>query len=95
MCVNVSASHNIVQDLSDMPDKNTLPRIYFALFERKHQVSALKEAMGVLHLPISGVLLDESLIESRRKDLRDGIIQMSKNCGYPIISLEDIKNRKM
>lgn len=94
MYVNVSASHNLVQDLSDMLNKSTPPRVYFALFDAKHQISVLKEALNVLKLPISGVLLDEELLTKRRAEDRDKITKMSKTCGYPVVSLETIKEQE-
>lgn len=94
MYVNVSASHNLVQDLSEMLNRGTPPRVFFALFETKRQADVLKEALSVLHLPISGILLDESLLTKRRAEDRDKITEMSKTCGYPIVSLADIKDQE-
>lgn len=94
MYVNVSASHNLVQDLSDMKTAGKIPKIYFTLFENMQQIAVLKEALNIIDLPISGVLLDESLVRIRQRDLIDKIISTSKTCGYPIVTLDDIKTQE-
>lgn len=94
MYVNVSASRNLVQDLSDIINSGIKPCVYFTLFENMHQVAVLKEALNVLNLSISGVLLDDSLVKIRRAENRGEITKTSKTCGYPVVSLEDIKKQE-
>ena len=94
MYVNVSTSHNLIHDLSDMLCEGIIPKVYFSLFDTEYQTGLLKRALDMLQLPISGVLLDESLVELRQKDMRDNIIKVSKNWGYPVVSLSDIKHQE-
>lgn len=95
MYVTISSSHNLIQDLSVMMSKEGItPRVYFTLFETEYQTNLLKRALDILQLPVSGVLLDESLVNLRRADLRDNIIKVSKTWGYPVVSLADIEKQE-
>ncbi len=90
MSVQVSQKHNFVTELADMLAAGRKPRVYFSLFLNVSQITALKEALAVVDLPISGVLLSEDLLQLRLASFREKIRTVSHNSGFPILSPSEL-----
>lgn len=91
MYVNVSSSHNLVQDISDMISARKEPKVFFAVFDTNYQISVLKEALSVLKLKIAGCVMEDSLLKLRLSSMHYKIKETLKNSGYTIYSLDEIK----
>lgn len=93
MYVNVSSSHNLVQDISDMISVGKKPKVFFAVFDTNYQISVLKEALNVLNLKISGCIMEESLLKIRNSNMHNKIKMVTKNTKYPIYNIDEIKHQ--
>lgn len=92
MSVTVSKTHNLVTDLSDMLSQGKTPKVYFTLFDSRNSVAALKEALNVLDMEISGCVLDAEVLKLRNPSMHGKIRAVSRAVGYDLISLEEFRS---
>lgn len=94
MYVTVSETHNLVQDLGEMIAAGKEPKVYFSLFEYKGYITVLNEALKVTGLKLSGCVLEDSILSLRLDKLHEKIKKVSKTCGYPVFSLNEIRSEE-
>ncbi len=91
MAVKRPETGSFAHDIRKKIQQGKNVRIFITLFDRNESVAKVERVVRSINASISGIIVNDALMNCRNVTMHEKINNLTKSCGYDVYSLKDVK----